>query len=141
MLDVRVIVYSREAGKKKGTIYGANQRFRALCVIAEMAQDVLSERITAIVEKAAEQNRLSIPARERILHLQTIWAEVQQTKSVPAEWVKDVTGWTDEQREEFTAKDNANYGKWDTEALANRWEAGLLKDWGVPVWDMPAETD
>jgi len=31
----------------------------------------------------------------------------------------------------YAIKDNAHYGEWDQDALANDWEAGELKEWGV----------
>jgi len=31
----------------------------------------------------------------------------------------------------YAIKDNAHYGEWDQDALANDWESGELKDWGV----------
>ncbi len=50
---------------------------------------------------------------------------------IPDEWVKVVKGWTKEQEAEFLIKDNANYGEWDYEQLANEWDDGALTDWGV----------
>lgn len=34
---------------------------------------------------------------------------------------------------EYTIKDNADYGKWDFDLLANQWDAGELKDWGIDI--------
>lgn len=48
-------------------------------------------------------------------------------------WVKQVLGWTPEQKREFTAKDNANYGEWDWEKLANEWTEEPLADWGIEI--------
>ena len=39
--------------------------------------------------------------------------------------------WTEEQRAEFTIKDNVGFGDWDWEQLANEWDADLLRDWGL----------
>lgn len=60
---------------------------------------------------------------------------------VPAEWVRTVKGWTPEQEAEFLIKDNANFGEWDYDALANEWDNGTLSEWGVPVWTQPEEAD
>jgi ParB-like chromosome segregation protein Spo0J len=47
--------------------------------------------------------------------------------------VKQVTGWTEEQKKEFIVKDNLSYGMWDWEMLANEWDAEQLEDWGLEV--------
>lgn len=43
-------------------------------------------------------------------------------------------GLNDEQKNEFVIKDNANYGQWNWETLANKFDEGLLKRWGMNVW-------
>jgi hypothetical protein len=40
---------------------------------------------------------------------------------------------TPEQRREFVIKDNASFGAWDWDALANEWSDLPLADWGVDV--------
>jgi DNA modification methylase len=47
--------------------------------------------------------------------------------------VKQVTGWTEEQKKEFIVKDNLSYGMWDWEMLANEWDAEQLEDWGLEI--------
>ena len=44
---------------------------------------------------------------------------------------KIVTGLTDEQKREFVIKDNAAFGEFDWDALANSWDDLPLADWGV----------
>lgn len=44
-------------------------------------------------------------------------------------------GLTDEQKKEFVIKDNAAFGEWDWDLLANQWEIQDLSDWGL---DIPA---
>jgi hypothetical protein len=52
---------------------------------------------------------------------------------------------TPEQRREFVIKDNASFGAWDWDALANEWSDLPLADWGVDVplmaSDVAAEMD
>lgn len=43
-------------------------------------------------------------------------------------------GLTPKQKEEFVIKDNANYGIWDWEMLANNFDSAALNDWGLNVW-------
>jgi DNA modification methylase len=47
--------------------------------------------------------------------------------------VKQVIGWTEEQKKEFIIKDNLSYGMWDWEMLANEWDAEQLEDWGLEI--------
>ena len=51
---------------------------------------------------------------------------------------KIVEGFTPEQKREFIIKDNAAFGEWDFDALANSWDDLPLIDFGVPV---PANFD
>lgn len=53
-------------------------------------------------------------------------------KDVPVVIADDLTP---AQQREFVVKDNASFGEWDWEALANEWETTELAAWGV---DMPA---
>jgi hypothetical protein len=46
--------------------------------------------------------------------------------------------WSEAKQKEFVIKDNANFGEWDWEQLANEWDAGELASWGV---DVPKITD
>jgi hypothetical protein len=52
-------------------------------------------------------------------------------------WIEVAEGLSDEQKEEFVVKDNVNFGEWDWDLVANEWESGKLKEWGVdlPVLD------
>ena len=50
--------------------------------------------------------------------------------------VKIVTGLADEQKREFIIKDNAGFGEWDMDALANDWDNLPLTNWGV---DLPVD--
>lgn len=40
---------------------------------------------------------------------------------------------TDDEQRRFIITDNAGFGEWDWEALANEWDADELADWGVDV--------
>jgi len=50
--------------------------------------------------------------------------------------VKIALGLTPEQKREFIIKDNAAFGEWDIDALANVWDDLPLVDWGV---DLPED--
>ena len=49
---------------------------------------------------------------------------------------KIVTGLSKKQKREFIIKDNASFGSWDMDALANAWGDLPLADWGV---DLPED--
>ena len=51
-------------------------------------------------------------------------------KQVPVVVASDLTP---EQQQEFVVKDNASFGEWDWDALANHWDTETLADWGVDV--------
>lgn len=56
-------------------------------------------------------------------------------KEIPDEWVYQYTDLTEEEKREFVIKDNAGFGEWDYEELANNWDDLPLSDWGVDVPD------
>jgi len=47
--------------------------------------------------------------------------------------VRIVSGLTEDQKRELIVKDNAAFGEWDWDALANEWDSLPLADWGVDV--------
>ena len=47
--------------------------------------------------------------------------------------VKQVIGWTEEQKDEFLIKDNIANGEWDNDKLANEWDKTKLEEWGLPL--------
>lgn len=55
--------------------------------------------------------------------------------------VKQVIGWTEQQKREFIIKDNVSYGEWDWEILANQWNNEQLEDWGMDIPEMELEDD
>ena len=54
--------------------------------------------------------------------------------TIKPEWLKDLSGWTQEQIDEWVIQSNISAGEWDWDILANEWEADNLIDWGI---DMP----
>jgi hypothetical protein len=59
-------------------------------------------------------------------------------KEVPVIKAEDLT---EDQQKEFIIKDNVGFGEWDWEDLANNWDTDELKEWGLDVWQQPAEVD
>ena len=54
-------------------------------------------------------------------------------KEIPDSWVVLADSWTQEQRNEFTIKDNVGFGEWDWDSLANEWDSQKLDEWGLDV--------
>jgi hypothetical protein len=51
--------------------------------------------------------------------------------------VYQVTGWTQDQKNEFIIKDNVGFGQWDWDIIANIYDAEMVKEWGLdlPLFD------
>jgi hypothetical protein len=47
-----------------------------------------------------------------------------------------VTGWSEAKKREFMIKDNASFGEWNWDVLANEWSDSPLGAWGI---DLPAD--
>lgn len=60
-------------------------------------------------------------------------------KEIPDTWVTLADDWTEEKRKEFTIKDNASFGEWDWDMLANEWNAEELDAWGLDVPNLENE--
>jgi DNA modification methylase len=58
--------------------------------------------------------------------------------TIKPEWLKDLSGWTQEQIDEWVIQSNISAGEWDWDILANEWEQTDLEEWGVDTsqeWD------
>jgi len=58
-----------------------------------------------------------------------------QKSGVKEVTAKIVSGLTKDQKREFVVKDNASFGSWDMDALANVWGDLPLAEWGVDLPD------
>ena len=63
------------------------------------------------------------------------------TREIPDAWVKRADELTEEQKREFVIKDNAGFGEWDWDVLANEWDDLPLDDWGLEVPDSIDDVD
>lgn len=54
-------------------------------------------------------------------------------KEIPDAWIKRADELTPEQKREFIIKDNASFGEWDWDLLANEWDANELLQWGLDL--------
>ena len=46
----------------------------------------------------------------------------------------EIVDWTEDQQKEFIVKDNASFGEWNWDDLANNWDEEQLVEWGVDTW-------
>ena len=59
---------------------------------------------------------------------------------IPDNWVMNASDFTKAERERFVIVDNAGFGEWDYDMLANDWDTAELCDWGLDL-DMPEEEE
>ena len=59
-------------------------------------------------------------------------------KEVPVIKASDLT---EEEQRQFIIKDNVSGGEWDWGMLQTDWDVEQLEDWGLEVWQPPAEVD
>jgi hypothetical protein len=74
-------------------------------------------------EIVVDENMVVIGGNMRLLALRKSGAKTATAKIV--------NGLTPEQKREFVIKDNAGFGEWNMDALANSWSDFPLADWGV----------
>jgi hypothetical protein len=55
----------------------------------------------------------------------------------------DIVDWSEDQQKEFIIKDNASFGEWDWDDLANNWDTQELTEWGldIPNFNIEGFTD
>lgn len=123
MLDIRPVVTD---GAYK--VLGGNMRTRALAVIQKMDA-------TEIREKLDEDGRFTECEKIAITEYWMDWKEKPTVKVVKADDL------TEAQKREFIIKDNAGFGEWDVDKLANEWDDVPLTEWGVPDWLAAAENE
>ena len=104
MLELREIVTDETM-----MVLGGNMRLRALQHIAKMTEQELRQQLKSY-------------DREELTDYWMTWHDC------PMESVKIARGLTDEQKQEFIAKDNVAYGEWDWDMLANEWDTDKLTD-------------
>lgn len=107
-------------------VLGGNMRLRALTAIAEMKPaeiNILLGKISGYAQKTEAERDM----------LRRHWAE--WVANPIAEIVK-ASELSEAEQREFIIKDNIGFGDWDSDMLANEWEASDLKDWGMDIpWE------
>lgn len=104
---------------------GGNMRIKALNEIAILAID----EIAAIAAKTKNFQRLTKAEQEALIQHWQLWLDK------PTVDIARASELTDAEKQEFIIADNASFGEWDYDALANEWDADDLNSWGVDVWN------
>lgn len=123
MLSFRPLVVN-----KKNEVLGGNQRLRALLAISQMEESEIRSRI----ENSSDGKKMG---KKKINECVSFWVSFVDSPSVEV----NVVDWNDHQQRQFIIKDNATFGEWDWDALANEWDVEELGEWGVGVWKDPIE--
>lgn len=104
---------------------GGNMRIKALNEITALS---LNE-IGAIAAKTKNFQRLTKAEQEALLAYWQNWLDR------PTVEIARASELTDAEKQEFIIADNASFGEWNYDALANEWDADDLNSWGVDVWN------
>ena len=116
MLDIRPVVTDNTY-----KVLGGNMRTRALGKIRTMDAAAIRKELDA-------DGRFTEGEKIAIIDYWDTWKEEPTVKVVKADDL------TEAQKREFIIKDNAGFGEWDFNRLANEWDDMPLVDWGVPDW-------
>ena len=120
MLELRPIVVDN-----KMSALGGNMRTEALRAISKMSVEEIAQRLHGIadfVEKSEGERKVLVDYWEK-------WLDN------PIAFIIKASELSASERRQFMIKDNASFGQWDFDALANKWDNKKLDDWGVDVWN------
>lgn len=120
MLELRPIVVDN-----KMSALGGNMRTEALRAISKMSVEEIAQRLHGIadfVEKSEGERKVLVDYWEN-------WLDN------PIAFIIKASELSASERRQFMIKDNASFGQWDFDALANKWDNKKLDDWGVDVWN------
>jgi hypothetical protein len=126
MLEIRPIVVDNAF-----VSLGGNMRHRALSAIAEMP-------IADIVGRLSETQDSEKKTAAEKSNLIKYW---EKWLDQPTATIIKASDLSEQERREFIIKDNAGFGEWDYDMLANEWDSEDLDDWGVDVWQDDGEMD
>ena len=123
MMEIRPIVVDGDM-----VALGGNMRLLALKDLAKLTRDSIISRL----KSASGYHKRNDNGRAM---LEAYWLEWLANPTVS---VVQASGLSEEEKREFVIKDNASFGEWDWDELANEWDSELLSDWGM---DIPGEDE
>lgn len=113
------------------TVLGGNMRVNALRQIATMS----FEQVKSIVSQTKKYQHMTQAEQEQLLQSWQSWLNKPMVDIVRA------SNLSEEEKREFIIADNASFGDWDYDKLANEWDADDLTSWGLDIWQPePTET-
>lgn len=107
--------------------------------LSEKNPRTISKKDFAVLKKSIKDFPSMLEVREIVVDENNrVLGGHQRIKALQAQGktkvkVKKVTGWTDEEKDEFMIKDNIANGDWDNDKLANEWDKNKLEEWGLPL--------
>lgn len=131
MLRLRPLVLD-----ETNTVLGGNMRTRAKSHLLALSAKAKDKRIGQLLIERAEKEGYSLEGPE-LGQYRGLLEELFNSPEVPVVYAPPLS---ESQKREFIIKDNASFGEWDWDMLANgEWpEAATLNDWGLDVpkdWD------
>ena len=110
-----------------------DEKFKRLCKSIQDFPKMMELRPIVI-----DSNNMVLGGNMRLKALQSLGF-----KNVPDSWVKRADDLTEEEKKRFIITDNAGFGEWDWDMLANEWNADDLVQWGldVPVFNPECSDD
>ena len=139
----KILVYPRLLEKNKITfdseqqnvILGGNMRFKTLKYICSTYRP---DDIEAAIKAA--QNALKIDNADLLKNSVEVFAELIETNILPADWLQDANGLSEEEKNAFVIIDNVSDGDWDFDVLANEWEIDTF-EFGIVDWKIEKEPE
>jgi hypothetical protein len=118
------------------TVLGGNQRLATLnYIIKYISTKNLEDSVKAAQKALGLENELLLN------NSIAIFTEIKETKSIPSEWVQDVQGLSEDEKQAFILIDNLNDGEWNLELIANEWQNVDATEWGLISWDANINND
>lgn len=119
MIEFRPVIVN-----EKMTALGGNMRLRAFSVISHMTIEDIAEKLS----KTKNFQRLTKAEQKDRLEQWQKWLENPTVEIAKASTLSE------DEKKEFIIADNASFGEWDYDKLANEWDNNDLVNWGVDVW-------
>jgi hypothetical protein len=118
------------------TVLGGNQRLATLnYIIKSISAKQLEDSVKAAQKALGLENELLLN------NSIAIFTEIKETKSIPSDWVQDVQGLSEDEKQAFILIDNLNDGEWNLELIANEWQNVDTTEWGLISWDANINND
>lgn len=105
------------------TALGGNMRLKALVAISKMEPTEISQRLS----QSAKFNQMTKGERDDIIGL---WGSFVGNPDVEVIKASELSEY---ERREFVVKDNASFGDWDFDKLADEFDMDELDAWGVDI--------